>query len=585
MNNHYLYYNDFFEIGQQELKLYLYESRIPHDDSVYTLKKIMEELNFSNLTSRYSRLGRRGYNPIMIYALILYANMKGIRSVDKIVELCKRDICFIWLAKGDTPERDVFYDFMNERMTIEILEDLHYQFMKKLKKEGYLTLKTLFLDGTKIEANANRYTFVWRGSINYHLINLLDQIQELYTNYNEYIINSGYKAKYNLVEEEMFVIEGSDKVKKNIAINKERKRNKKKKIFNNHILKIDNINPLKIMNLYINLKKISEQEGIIFVSGKGQRKSEHQKLCESLLDKGERLLKYKEAFEIMGPDRNSYSKTDITATFMRMKEDHMLNGQLKPAYNMQFGIENYFIVHTHISNDRTDYNTLIPIVDKHKKWFEDILEEFIADSGYCSENNLAYLKENKIKSFIKLQEHEKKKTRKYKEDIGKYYNMEIVEVDEETSIVKAYRCHDNRLLNHQRTEIQRKGSQERTFEIYATQSCKGCIHKAKCLYKYDETKDIDKNKVMKVNQNWDQLKAESEANILSDKGKLYRQIRSVQTEGSFGDMKENDQIRRLNHRGEEKAYKEMLFYVFGRNINKYHRFEQKTLVSFEGNAA
>ena len=356
------YYNEYFEKGQQQFKLYLYESRIPHDDSVYTLKKIMESLNFDRLLGRYNHLGRRCYNPIMIYSLILYANMRGIRAVDKIVDLCKRDIGFIWLAQGKTPERDVFYNFMNEKATIEILEDLHYQFITLLKDEGYLTLKTLFLDGTKLEANANRYTFVWRGSINYHLINLLDQINELYCEYNTFINDANYKTKYNLMEEEMFIIEGSEKVKETIKTNKERKRNKKKKISNNRILKIDNICPLKLMRLYSNLMAISTNENIVFSTGKGQRKPDIQRLCESLMEKGERLLKYKDAFETMGSDRNSYSKTDIDATFMRMKEDHMLNGQLKPAYNIQFTIENYFIVHTYVSNDRTDYNTLVPVL-------------------------------------------------------------------------------------------------------------------------------------------------------------------------------------------------------------------------------
>jgi len=584
MTNHY-YYNQFFEIGQQEFKLYLYESRIPHDDPIYTLKKIMEALNFSRLLNRYSHLGRRGYNPIMIYALILYANMRGIRAVDRIVELCKRDICFIWLAQGKTPSRDVFYDFMNEKATVEILEDLHYQFIYLLNQEGYLTLKTLFLDGTKIEANANRYTFVWRGSINYHLINLLDQINELYKAYNHFIKQFGYKEKYHLLEEEMFIIEGSEKVKENIETNKERKRNKKKKISNNRVLKIDNICPLKLMRLYTNLKVISDTENIVFATGKGQRKLEIQKLCESLLEKGERLLKYQAAFELMGSDRNSYSKTDIEATFMRMKEDHMLNGQLKPAYNVQFAVENYFIVHTYVSNDRTDYNTLVPIIEKHQKWFEVVLEEFIADSGYCSEKNLRYLEKYKITSFIKLQEHEKKKTRKYHQTIGKYYNMEIIDFYGETDRVRSYKCYDNRILEHKRTEVQVKNGFERTFEVYACNNCAGCELKSECLYNYDEIKDINKNKEMKVNEKWDALKKHSEDNVLSEKGILYRQIRSIQTEGAFGDMKHNDQIRHFNHRGQEKVYKEMLFYVFGRNLNKYHRFEQKTLVKFEGKAA
>ena len=103
----------------------------------------------------------------------------------------------------------------------------------------------------------------------------------------------------------------------------------------------------------------------------------------------------------MGKDRNSYSKTDLEATFMRMKEDCMLNGQLKPAYNVQIAVENYFIVHSYVSNDRTDYNTLISVPQKHKEVFGSVLEEVTADSGYCSEKNLLYLKENKIDSLYK----------------------------------------------------------------------------------------------------------------------------------------------------------------------------------------
>lgn len=130
---------------------------------------------------------------------------------------------------------------------------------------------------------------------------------------------------------------------------------------------------------------------------------------------------YKECFENIVKDRNSYSKTDLEATFMRMKEDHTLNGQLKPAYNVQIAVENYFIVHGYVSNDRTDYNTLIPVLKKHHNGFGDTLEAVTADSGYCSEKNLVYLKENGIRSYIKLQDHEKRKTRAYKEDIGKHY--------------------------------------------------------------------------------------------------------------------------------------------------------------------
>jgi hypothetical protein len=153
----------------------------------------------------------------------------------------------------------------------------------------------------------------------------------------------------------------------------------------------------------------------------------------------------------MGKDRNSYciTKTDLEAIFMRMKEDHMLNGQLKPAYNAQIAAENYFIIQGYVSNDRTDYSTLIPVLKKHRDAFGDTLEAVTADSGYSSEKNLLYLKENGIRSYIKLPDHEKRKTRAYKENIGK---------------------------------------------------------------------DPDRNKVMKINERWEELWEESNANIQSEEG-------------------------------------------------------------------
>ena len=380
------YYNEFFELGQQKINFSFFELHLPDDDPVYTLKKVLEDIDFSSLLARYSSKGRSGYNPIMMYALVTYANMRGIRSVDRIVELCERDLAFIWLAKGQKPKRDAFYEFKGDKLTAEVLDDLNYQFLRRLKKEGLITLEALYIDGTKIEANANRYTFVWRGSINYHLAVLLDTIDGLYTKYNTLLSENDYGQKYELGNAQMFIIEGMDKVRAVIEKNRKRKLTKHKKLPNNTIIEIDNCSPLEILKLQKNLSKIADGEGIEFVSGKGKRKSEIQQLYEELEHCGKRLMEYKECFEIMGKDRNSYSKTDLEATFMRMKEDHMLNGQLKPAYNVQIAVENYFIIHGYVSNDRTDYNTLIPVVDKHIKAFGEVLEEVTADSGYCSED-------------------------------------------------------------------------------------------------------------------------------------------------------------------------------------------------------
>ncbi len=197
-------------------------------------------------------------------------------------------------------------------------------------------------------------------------------------------------------------------------------------------------------------------------------------------------MEYKECFEIMGTDRNSYSKTDLEATFMRMKEDHMRN--------------------------------------------------------------------------------------------GKYYNMKYEVFEDE----HYYVCHDGRQLRHIRTEIREQSGYQQTFEVYGCADCSGCQHKSKCLYKYNEEKDTGKNKVMKINEQWDELKEESHANIQSEKGILKRQTRSIQTEGHFGDIKGNENFRRFNYRTSEKVYKEFMLYAIGRNINKYHRFLHNKIQKFEG---
>lgn len=387
------YYNEFFEIGQQKINFSFFELNLPDDDPVYTLKKILEDIDFSSLTARYSSKGRTGCNPIMMYAIVTYAGMLGVTSVDKIVELCKRDLAFIWLAKGQKPKRDAFYDFIDKKLNTDVLDDLHYQFITRLEKEGHITLKELFNDGTKIEANANRYTFVWRGSINWHLAGLLDKIENLYNTYNKYVTANGYDEKYEIGEAVMFVIEGMDKVRETIEKNRQRKITKHKKLSNNERIEINNCSPLELLKLQKNFMKIAQGEGITFVMGKGQQKSVLQKMYEELEECGRRLMQYRKCFEIMGKDRNSYSKTDIEATFMRMKEDHMLNGQRKPAYNVQIAVENYYIVHTYISNDRTDDDTLIPVLTKHKNAFGFYPEEVTSDSGYCSEKNLLFLRQ------------------------------------------------------------------------------------------------------------------------------------------------------------------------------------------------
>lgn len=212
--------------------------------------------------------GRKGYNPIMMFAVLVYAAMRGIRAVDRIVEVCERDIAFIWLTQGQKPGRDAFYDFINHKLTEEVLEDLHYQFLRRIQKEGLITLEALFLDGTKIEANANRYTFGWRGTINDHLTSLLDNIDDLYTRYNAFITDYGYDKKSELGNMQMFLVEGIARVRQVIEENRKRQLTKHKKLSNNTVIEIDHCSPLELLKLQTNLTKIAK--------GEGKRKSQIQ---------------------------------------------------------------------------------------------------------------------------------------------------------------------------------------------------------------------------------------------------------------------------------------------------------------------
>ena len=520
----------------------------------------MEELDFSGLLANCSDKGRIGYNPIMMYAVVTYANMRGVRAVDRIVELCERDLAFIWLTKGQKPKRDAFYEFKNKKLTADVLDELNYQFLRRLQKEGFITLKSLFIDGTKIEANANRYTFVWRGTLNYHLAGLLDTVDSVYQKYNALIDKNEYGIKYDIPHAHMFVIEGMEKVRDVIEKNRTRKLTKHKKLSNNTIIEIDNCSPLEILKLQKNLMQIAEQEHITFVYGKGKRKNVLQRQVETLEDYIEKQKMYLTYQEMIGEHRSSCSKTDVDATFMRMKDDHMKNGQLKPGYNVQIGVEAEYIVHVGIFSSANDVTTLIPFLTSMESRLSNTFERVIADAGYESEENYAYLKENHQKVFIKPLNYEASKTRKYKAQLGKRENMAYDELTD------TYTCANGRVLK----PIEVKSRESRTgyrkeVTIYECETCQDCPLRSKC------TKAKEGNhKRIEVSKKMLSLRTESLENIQSEEGIILRKNRSIQVEGAFGVLKQDYGFRKFLTRGKVHVTVEMLLLCFGYNVQKLH---------------
>ncbi len=147
---------------------------------------------------------------------------------------------------------------------------------------------------------------------------------------------------------------------------------------------------------------------------KVKEKSKFQRYTEQLNEFIEKQNKYNEYNSIFN-GRNSFSKTINDATFMHMKEDHMKNGQLKPAYNIQIGVEGEYIVGVDISSERSDQLTFIPFLDRLEKNLNPKYESVTADAGYESEENYAYLESKKQEAFIKPANYEKVKDKEIQE--------------------------------------------------------------------------------------------------------------------------------------------------------------------------
>ena len=469
---------------------------IPKGDFVFKLVEICEKLDYTKLFDTYLRRWRK-VNPITIFELLVYGYMTGKYSSREIENACRTDIRFMYiLGTEPVPDHSTISRFQNERLT-EVIEDLFYQLVMKLYELNEISFKNVFVDGTKIEANANRYTFVWKKAIekNNEKLNqkaevILPVICERY-GINEYV---SIEECYDVLSRQAMLF--------------------------------------------------SER----FVYGKGHHKTQLQRDIETLgaiIDKKNEYISSLRKFN----GRNSYSKTDVEATFMHLKEDHMRNGQLKAAYNIQIGVESEYIIGLGAFSNRSDVGTLIPFLRRIKGHTNRTIERVIADAGYESEENYAFLEENGQESFIKPTNYKIKKD-----------SLNDLIYD---SVNDRYICKGNRYLNFawESTRTTDNGYQKIT-KYYRTDSCIGCPHRDKC---YSGKADFRK---IQVSQNYNEYRKKSLANITSDEGILLRMNRSIQVEGVFGVLKQDYGFRRFLTRGKKKIETQFFLLAFAFNIQK-----------------
>lgn len=479
--------------------------KIPDNDPVVLLSELCDELDYTKICKKYLRKWRK-HSPKTLFKIIVYGYMRKLFSSRSIEDACNRDICFMWLLNDEpTPDHSTITRFMDDKPSSEI-EDLFYQLINKLHELGEIKFENLFVDGTKIEANANRYTFVWANAVKKNAEKLYQKIEVFMK-----ILSERYTVEFDTPEEYLSFI-------------------------GNRII-------------YLNT---------VFVNGKGKRKTQLQRDFEQLEEYLERKYKYKEYFAILD-GRKSFSKTDPDATFMRMKEDHMLNGQLKPGYNVQIGVESEYIVGIGLFPKPTDVTTMIPFLERIKNGINRIIPNIVADAGYESEENYVYLEENKQTPYIKPQNYEISKTRKYRKDEFRVENMQY------NSEKNCYICKNDQELKYIYTQTSKSSNgYEIKKEVYRNESCSGCPYREWCHKSKNDYRTI------KVSQRFTEKRKESRDNILSNTGVLLRMNRSIQVEGAFGVIKEDYGFRRFLMRGKEKTETQFFLLSFAFNIQKYH---------------
>ena len=384
-----------------------------------------------------------------------------------------------------------------------------------------ITMTEVFIDGTKIEAAANKYTFVWKKAVTKHQARHLRKTALLV---GDIIERHGLKPLWQ------------------------------KQVKKKHVKKL-----LK------QLKAEAEKMELEFVSGRGHRKQQLQKDIEDLENALKKLKEYETRLHKCGT-RNSYSKTDHDATFMHIKDDHMMNGQLKPAYNVQHAVNSGFIVAAGIFPNPTDVLPLKPFVEQMENDLNMRFERIVADAGYESEENYLFLEKNGQSSFIKPMNYEISKTRKYKKDIGKMENMEY---DPEKD---SYRCQNRKMLTVQYQRKQKTATGYlRTVTVYQCHECKGCPFKEKCIKGNNCKTPMEKReKRLYVSKVMKQKREENVKRIISEYGNQLRMNRSIQAEGSFANVKEDMNFRRYLYRGKENVTAQSVILAIGYNINKLH---------------
>ena len=511
--------NNNYTLRQLKLPLEM-EKLIDISDPVYTFCEVMDHIDLSRyFVEKGCKTGRPRCDEQKLLKVILFAFMEhGICSLRYIEKLCRNDIRYMYLLDGmKAPSFATFGNMIRKELT-DSIEQIFLDMNTYIFEKDHVDLQHTYIDGTKIEDNANRYTWVWKKSCTKNRGKVFEKISTLIDAMNQEVL--GY-LNVKLEKREEYAIDYVS----------------------------------ELLEMY---RKVINLDESTFVSGCGHRKSIQQKQYQELQGYLERLKTYAHHIEVCGEERNSYSKTDHDATFMRLKRDYMGNDQLLPAYNLQTAVCDEYIAAVDVKPYASDMECFVPLLEKFNKSYGHYPKYPVADAGYGSYNNYLYCEEHGMEKYMKFTMFKKETTdKKYHENPYRAVNFKQ---DESGNLI----CPNGKKFYFKSRRHVYKNKYGRTEEIYECETCEGCQYKSDCCPKASH------NRTIHMNQELTSIHKEVISNLESIHGALLRMNRSIQAEGTFGVLKWDKSYKRLFRRGEKNVILELTLISCGFNLYKYH---------------
>ena len=487
-------------------------------DPVYTFCEVIDHVDLNKyIVNERSNTGRPRYDCIALLKVILFAFMEnGYTSTRDIEKLCKTDIRFMWLLQDRKAPSHMTIDNFMKNCLSDSIENILNDINAYVFSVETVDLNHTYIDGTKIVANANKYSWVWKKSSQKNREKCFSNITSLLNLINEKLLS--LTVQFGIRQE--YTIEYLEEIR-------------------------------------IRYKELLDIDTAKFVRGSGRRKSIEQRYYEQLIELTEKLKKYANRIRICGENRNSYSKTDNDATFMRMKRDYMGNDQLLPGYNVQLAVCDEYIAAYDVQQFASDIDCFQPLMNKFNAAYGFYPEYPVADAGYGSFDNYLFCEEHNMKKYMKFAMFAKEtENQDFHNDPFRAVNFQINEAGNPV-------CPNNREFHFLRNQLIKGNHYGRSEEIWMCEDCSNCPHSAVC-------KKAEGNRTVRLNRELSGFHKEVINNLESAHGSLLGINRSIQAEGAFGTIKWNRSYIRARRRGLKQLILEIGMISCGFNLHKYH---------------